>query len=95
MIQGMNTTAPQPFFNEMHGVDGSVRDIYGTYAQWLDSLPEGTLTRKSAEAELLFRRLGITFAVYGEADGGERLIPFDMVPRIFGADEWRRLEQGP
>jgi uncharacterized circularly permuted ATP-grasp superfamily protein len=92
--QGMNTTAPHPFFNEMHGDDGSVRDIYSTYARWLESLPEGTLTRKSAEAELLFRRLGITFAVYGEADGGERLIPFDMVPRIFGADEWRRLEQG-
>jgi uncharacterized circularly permuted ATP-grasp superfamily protein len=52
------------------------------------------LQRKTAEAELLFRRLGITFAVYGEADGGERLIPFDIVPRIFGAEEWRRLELG-
>mgnify|MGYP006266642877 CR=1 FL=1 len=78
----------------MHAADGSVREIYQRYAQWLDGLPDGTLERKSAEAELLFRRLGITFAVYGEADGGERLIPFDMVPRIFGASEWKRLEQG-
>lgn len=90
----MNTTAPQNFFNEMHGDEGSVRDIYRPYAQWLESQAEGMLKRKSAEAELLFRRLGITFAVYGEEDGGERLIPFDVVPRIFGAEEWRRLEKG-
>jgi uncharacterized circularly permuted ATP-grasp superfamily protein len=47
-------------------LDGAVREIYRSYAAWLDALPEGTLERKSAEAELLFRRLGITFAVYGQ-----------------------------
>ncbi len=78
----------------MHTQDGVVREIYQRYAQWLEALPAGALQRKTAEAELLFRRLGITFAVYGEADGGERLIPFDIVPRIFGAEEWRRLELG-
>lgn len=78
----------------MHGDDGSVRDIYRPYAQWLEGQAGGMLKRKSAEAELLFRRLGITFAVYGEEDGGERLIPFDVVPRIFGAEEWKRLEKG-
>ena len=57
-------------------------------------MPEGTLERRNAEAELLFRRLGITFAVYGETDDAERLIPFDIVPRIFGAAEWQRLELG-
>lgn len=90
----MNTQNPQAYYNEMHAGDGVVRDIYERYERWLEALPEGTLERKSAEAELLFRRLGITFAVYGEADGAERLIPFDIVPRIFGPDEWRRLEQG-
>ena len=90
----MNKKTPPAFYNEMHTTEGAVREIYRDYAQWLEGLPEGTLKRKSAEAELLFRRLGITFAVYGDTDGGERLIPFDMVPRIFGADEWRRLEQG-
>jgi uncharacterized circularly permuted ATP-grasp superfamily protein len=46
------------------------------------------------EAELLFRRIGITFAVYGEADAQERLIPFDVIPRIMSGTEWRFLEKG-
>lgn len=90
----MNTQNKTHFFNEMHTDAGIVRDIYRDYTAWLERLPNGTLERKSAEAELLFRRLGITFAVYGEAAGGERLIPFDIVPRIFSAHEWRRLELG-
>ncbi|MFM2005510.1 MAG: hypothetical protein RLZZ09_1165 [Pseudomonadota bacterium] len=90
----MNMKPPPTFYNEMHTEDGVVREIYQRYTQWLEALPDGALQRKTAEAELLFRRLGITFAVYGEADGGERLIPFDIVPRIFGAEEWRRLELG-
>lgn len=90
----MNTKPEKNFFNEMRTGDGLVREIYQHYAKWQQALPEGTLERKSAEAELLFRRMGITFAVYGEADGAERLIPFDIVPRIFGSAEWRRLELG-
>ena len=90
----MNTKPKSPIFDEMNADDGSLRDIYQNYAKWLKEMPDGALQRKSAEAELLFRRLGITFAVYGEAAGSERLIPFDVVPRIFGADEWRRLETG-
>ncbi|WP_366043814.1 circularly permuted type 2 ATP-grasp protein [Methylomonas sp.] len=74
--------------------DDQVRDIYQIYTHWMSQLAEGTLERKSAEAELLFRRLGITFAVYGETAGAERLIPFDIVPRIFGAKEWQRLQMG-
>lgn len=90
----MNTKPNLNYFNEMHHDNGAVRDIYKRYAHWLAKLPDGTMERKSAEAELLFRRLGITFAVYGEAAGSERLIPFDIVPRIFGAKEWARLEMG-
>lgn len=81
-------------FDEMRKDDSDVRTVYGRYSEWLKHLPEGLLSRKEKEAELLFRRLGITFAVYGESDGGERLIPFDVVPRIFGAKEWKRLEAG-
>ena len=81
-------------FNEMLKETGDVRAVYARYSNWLQQLPEGVMARKEREAELLFRRLGITFAVYGETDGGERLIPFDVVPRIFGAGEWKRLEQG-
>ncbi|SJM95607.1 conserved hypothetical protein [Crenothrix polyspora] len=81
-------------YNEMYTDNGEVREIYGRYSHWLKELPDGTLERRNTEAELLFRRLGITFAVYGETDDAERLIPFDIVPRIFGAAEWQRLELG-
>ncbi len=90
----MSTTPTSHYFNEMHAENGAVREIYRHYSHWLAELPAGILERKSQEAELLFRRLGITFAVYGEAAGAERLIPFDIVPRIFGAAEWQRLELG-
>jgi uncharacterized circularly permuted ATP-grasp superfamily protein len=90
----MNMKSSKNYFNEMLAENGDVREIYRDYAGWLGGLPSGTLERKSAEAELLFRRLGITFAVYGEEAGAERLIPFDIVPRIFGAAEWQRLELG-
>jgi uncharacterized circularly permuted ATP-grasp superfamily protein len=90
----MNTKILKKYFNEMYSEDGDVREIYELYNRWLKKLPDGTLERRNVEAELLFRRLGITFAVYGETNGGERLIPFDIVPRIFGAAEWQRLEKG-
>ena len=53
----------------------------------------GELKRKQQEAESLFRRLGITFAVYGTEKALEKLIPFDIIPRIISAVEWRRLER--
>lgn len=83
-----------PVFNEMLADNGDVREIYARYVDWLNKQPEGKLEHNSAEAELLFRRLGITFAVYGELAGAERVIPFDIVPRIFGAQEWARMEAG-
>ena len=82
------------YFDEMRIDDGKIRDIYQHYQHWQSNLSTGTLERKSAEAELLFRRLGITFAVYGESSGSERVIPFDIVPRIFSRTEWTRLELG-
>lgn len=90
----MDTQILKKYFNEMYAENGTAREIYEQYKLWLDKLPEGTLARRNTEAELLFRRLGITFAVYGETDEAERLIPFDIVPRIFGASEWQRLERG-
>lgn len=81
-------------FDEMHGFDGVVRSEYRDISEQLFSLPLETLSQKQRDAELLFRRMGITFAVYGANSSEERLIPFDVVPRIFGAEEWRRLEMG-
>jgi uncharacterized circularly permuted ATP-grasp superfamily protein len=88
-------SAPQSAqFDEMYAPGGSVREAYRDYARWLDEQDAAGLRRKGAEAESFFRRTGITFNVYGEDDAEERLIPFDMVPRIIAANEWRRLSRG-
>ena len=81
-------------FNEMSGSDGRIREGYRQLKAWLDEAPEGLLAARSKQAEQFFRRMGITFAVYGDADTNERLIPFDVVPRIIDADEWAGLEKG-
>ena len=81
-------------FDEMRGPDGSVRPAYQAYCQWLDEQDDQAMRRKSFEAESFFRRTGITFNVYGETDAEERLIPFDIVPRIVTSVEWRRLSRG-
>ena len=83
----------QPY-DEMYTADGQVRPPYAVYSDWLIREPEDALRQKRAEADSLFHRVGITFAVYGEQDGNERLIPFDIVPRILSADEWRKLAAG-
>lgn len=84
----------QDAFDEMTAEDGRVRDAYAGVARWLDGLPEGRLARRSAEAEALFRRLGITFLVHGREEDRERLIPFDVIPRVFTAAEWGLLARG-
>jgi len=81
-------------FDEMRSGEGGVRAPYEHVAAWLTATGEATLRRRQAEAEALFRRIGITFAVYGEGGDPERLIPFDLVPRVFGASEWRKLSRG-
>ncbi|MGZ5121124.1 MAG: circularly permuted type 2 ATP-grasp protein, partial [Burkholderiales bacterium] len=78
----------------MRASDGSVRSHYRAFADWLDRTAPDRIAQKRGEAERAFYRVGITFAVYGEDSGTERLIPFDLVPRIIPADEWRTLEAG-
>jgi uncharacterized circularly permuted ATP-grasp superfamily protein len=81
-------------FDEMNLVDGNVRPAYADLAKWLSSAPTDLLAHRRDEAELLFRRIGITFAVYGDKAGAERLIPFDIIPRILAASEWEKLKRG-
>jgi uncharacterized circularly permuted ATP-grasp superfamily protein len=78
----------------MKGTDGQVRPAYAALATWLNDVRPDVLDYRRREAELLFRRIGITFAVYGEADAQERLIPFDVIPRILSAAEWDTLRRG-
>jgi uncharacterized circularly permuted ATP-grasp superfamily protein len=81
-------------FDEMRGSDGTARPAYHELSRWLDELSPDVLDYRRREAEVLFRRIGITFAVYGEADAQERLIPFDVLPRILGAAEWDIVRAG-
>ncbi|MCE6961480.1 circularly permuted type 2 ATP-grasp protein [Cereibacter sphaeroides] len=73
---------------------GRVRPPYRQLEDWTRAMPAELREMKQAEAEALFRRIGITFAVYGEGGDPDRLIPFDMFPRVFTAREWARLEKG-
>ena len=81
-------------YDEMLDADGNPRSHCRRYWNWLDEQPDERLAHKRAEADALFHRVGITFAVYGENAGTERLIPFDIVPRILPVEEWRALEAG-
>lgn len=81
-------------FNEMLEADGSVRACYAQVQQWVETTGIEGLNLRRDEAEAIFRRIGITFAVYGEGGDPERLIPFDMLPRIFTAAEWAVLDKG-
>jgi len=83
-----------PFFDEMIGNGAAPRAPYRPYRAWFDGEDLRELRRKSTEAERFFRRTGITFNVYGQAEADERLIPFDIVPRILSAREWARLTKG-
>jgi uncharacterized circularly permuted ATP-grasp superfamily protein len=81
-------------YDEMLGTGAVPRAHCAAYCSWLEAQPAERLAHKRAEADALFHRVGITFAVYGEHTGTERLIPFDIVPRIIPADEWLGLEAG-
>ena len=81
-------------FDEMHGLRNGVRNAYRTYNEWLDTTVLARLVEKHQQADLIFRRLGITFSVYGSEEGVERLIPFDIIPRILDAEEWRTVATG-
>jgi uncharacterized circularly permuted ATP-grasp superfamily protein len=81
-------------FDEMNGFGEGVRGPYQAVAEWLQTQRLDDLKQKRTDAEALFRRTGITFAVYRDGEAAERLIPFDIVPRIISGSEWRRLAAG-
>ena len=81
-------------FDEMTNPDGTIRDAYKAFEAWFSSEDPAHLRAKAREAEAFFRLTGITFNVYGQAEAAERLIPFDIVPRIIAAREWAKLSRG-
>ncbi len=84
----------RPTFDEMLAGAETPRPPYSAYHRWFSNEDLKALRKKSTEAEAFFRRIGITFNVYGQADADERLIPFDIVPRIISGREWSNLERG-
>jgi uncharacterized circularly permuted ATP-grasp superfamily protein len=99
MAKELRGTFPMAMqFDEMHSAPGTVREHYRAYARWLTEQPGDVMRTRREEAATIFRRVGITFAVYGAKDedgsGTERLIPFDLIPRIIPAAEWRDMERG-
>jgi uncharacterized circularly permuted ATP-grasp superfamily protein len=85
-------------FDEMQATATQVREHYKAYERWLAQQPGDVMRSRREEAEMIFRRVGITFAVYGAKDedgsGTERLIPFDLIPRVIPAAEWTEMEKG-
>lgn len=81
-------------FDEMYDANGQVRPHYQAFARWLAETPDELLAQRRREADLLFHRAGITFTLYGDEQGTERLIPFDTIPRSIPASEWRVVERG-
>ncbi|WP_415403873.1 circularly permuted type 2 ATP-grasp protein [Tateyamaria sp. SN3-11] len=82
------------FFDEMYGRGTAPRSPYEDYSAWFNGEDNARLLQKSEEAEALFRLIGVTFNVYGDPDATERLIPFDLVPRIIAAREWAKVAKG-
>ncbi|MFW2851982.1 circularly permuted type 2 ATP-grasp protein [Sphingomonas sp. TX0543] len=81
-------------FFEMTDQNAAVRPCYAEVQRWIDEVGIERLNARLKEAETIFRRIGITFAVYGEGGDPERLIPFDLLPRVFSGAEWRTLARG-
>jgi uncharacterized circularly permuted ATP-grasp superfamily protein len=81
-------------FDEMRGSGDAVRPAYAELSHWLSEIAPDVLDYRRREAEHFFRRIGITFAVYGDAEAQERLIPFDVIPRILAGSEWETLQRG-
>jgi uncharacterized circularly permuted ATP-grasp superfamily protein len=104
----MNTTLPQPraqnpllreycldrAYDEMFGADGEIRPQYEALLKVLTSLPPEELQRRKHYADVSFLMQGITFTVYGQEEGTERIFPYDLLPRLISAEEWDRIERG-
>jgi uncharacterized circularly permuted ATP-grasp superfamily protein len=81
-------------FDEMSGFDGATREAYAKLETWLKTTPADEFATRRSQADVFFRRIGITFAVYGDEQATERLIPFDIIPRVITRPEWTLLDKG-
>ena len=82
------------FFDELFFDNNQPRPCAEALIDTIEELPDGELQRRQKTAEASFMDTGITFAVYGNKDGSEKIIPFDVIPRIVEANVWAKLENG-
>ena len=82
------------YFDEMIGEDGKPRAAAKPLAKDIETLPEGELELRQTAAEHALIQAGITFNVYSDNQGVEKTLPFDLVPRIVGSEEWQRIDRG-
>jgi uncharacterized circularly permuted ATP-grasp superfamily protein len=92
--EGVFAYDPGAFWDEMFGGSGEVRQFYEPLAKALSTLSPADVARRQRAADLSFQARGITFAVNQGVDGVEKIMPFDLVPRIITAEEWRKVERG-
>src|SRR6476660_5819329 len=85
---------PGPFFDEMFEAASEPRPVAKALVQLIEAMTDGELLRRQQSAERALLHMGITFNVYGDSAGTERIFPFDLVPRIVSAAEWTWIEQG-
>lgn len=90
-FDGYNTDG---FYDEMFAPDGSARPAVQMLVERIESFPEGELNRRQIAAEHALLRMGITFNVYADEQGIEKIFPFDLIPRIIDASEWDWIERG-
>src|SRR5471032_660224 len=83
-----------PFFDEMFETGCEPRAAARALVQLIETMADGELLRRQQSAERALLHMGITFNVYGDSAGTERIFPFDLVPRIVAAAEWGRIELG-
>ena len=90
-FDGYNTKG---FYDEMLAPDGSARPAAQMLMERIEGFPEGELARRQIAAEHALLRMGITFNVYADEQGIEKIFPFDLIPRIISASEWEWIERG-
>src|SRR5580704_4526284 len=91
MLQGYDA---ENFFDEMLATNGVPRAHYSRFRELFQSLTQEEFDHKRQSVDLAFLRQGITFNVYGDSAGTEKIFPFDLLPRIIPAKEWEFLERG-
>lgn len=88
------TYDPDDFYDELIDENGKPRPGAQLLIDKIESLPEGDLALRQKEAEALLLKMGITFNVYGQDEGTEKIFPFDLIPRIVSSADWQQIESG-